>query len=269
MTRLTRMLLAVPLAAVVAGAYVLLAWAGPSDADNDRDADRPAPVAALADRGLEIVDRFEAPGGLTGYAATFQGRPMAIYLTPDGEHALLGTLVDSDGTDLTAEPLERIVSGPKNNDAWDQLADSTWVRDGDEDAERIVYELTDPNCPYCNQFWQTARPWVEAGDVQIRHVMVGILKADSVPKAATIVAADDPSAALERHEQNYAVGGITAADDIPESARDKVTANNDLMSALGYFATPTILYRDANGEIAVKQGMPRGDEIEQILGPKP
>lgn len=269
MTRISRMLLAVPLAALAAGAYVLLAWAGPSDADNERDADRPAPIAALADRGLDIVDSFEAPSGLTGYAATFQGRPMAIYLTPDGEHALLGTLVDSAGTDLSAEPLERIVSGPENDDAWDRLADSTWVRDGNEDAERIVYELTDPNCPYCNQFWQTARPWVEAGDVQIRHVMVGILKADSVPKAATIVAADNPGAALERHERNYVNGGITAADDIPESAREKVNTNNDLMSALGYFATPTILYRDTDGEIVVKQGMPRGEEIEQILGPKP
>lgn len=266
MTRITHMLLAAPLAALVAGAYMLMAWPGASEAE---DGDYPAPIAALANRGLDIVDSFEAPGELTGYAATFRGRPMAIYLTPDGEHALLGTLVDGDGTDLTAKPLERIVSGPKNNDAWERLADSTWVRDGDEDAERIVYELTDPNCPYCNQFWQTARPWVEAGDVQIRHVMVGILKADSVPKAATIVAADDPGAALERHERNYASGGITVADDIPENAQDKVRANNVLMSALGYFATPTILYRDANGEIAVKQGMPRGEDVEQILGPKP
>ena len=41
------------------------------------------------------------------------------------------------------------------------------------------------------------------------------------------------------------------------------------MEALGYFATPTILYRKTNGDIGLKQGMPRGDDVEKILGPKP
>lgn len=264
MTRTARLSLILTITATAIGMYALVAWAAPEE-----DSDSPAPVAAMEDRGMNILGSFDAPSGLTGYAATVQGRPMAIYVTEDGKHAVLGTLVDEQGNNLTADPLERISSGPQNKKAWDQLADATWIRDGDADAPRIVYEITDPNCPYCNQFWQTARPWVEAGDVQIRHVMVGILKADSVPKAATIVGADDPEAALERQERNYASGGIEVAEDIPDAARDKILDNNSLMEALGYFATPTILYRKANGDIGLKQGMPRGDDVEKILGPKP
>lgn len=266
MKQLTRVLLAVPLAGIVVGAYLLVAWPEPSGAT---DANLPKPVAAMADRGLEIIDTFEAPSGLTGYAATFQGRPMAIYLTGDGEHAILGTLIDGQGKDLTAEPLERVVSGPQGKKAWAQLESAPWVRDGNKDADTIVYEFTDPNCPYCHKFWQTARPWVEAGEVQIRHVLVGILKPDSGPKAATILAADDPEAALTRSERNYDQGGIQVADDIPDAAREKVAANNELMESLGYFATPTILYKKDNGEVGVKQGLPQGEEVEAILGSEP
>ena len=264
MTRIVQLSLILAITSAAIGTYTLVAWAAP-----DEDGDSPSPVAAMADRGMNILGSFDAPSGLTGYAATAQGRPMAIYVTEDGKHAVLGTLVDENGNDLTAEPLERMASGPQNRKAWGRLAEATWVRDGDADAPRIVYEITDPNCPYCNQFWQTARPWVEAGEVQIRHVMVGILKADSVPKAATIVGADDPEAALERQERNYASGGIDIAEDISDATRDKILDNNGLMEALSYFATPTILYRKANGDVGLQQGMPRGDDVEKVLGPKP
>lgn len=266
MKRLSRMLLALPLAALVVGAYALVSW---PDVSTASDTDLPGPIAAMAERGVAIVDTFDAPAGLTGYAATFQNRPMAIYLTEDGEHAILGTMIDAQGKDVTAAPLERIVSGPQSEKAWAQLESAAWVRDGREDADTIIYEFTDPNCPYCHKFWQTARPWVEAGKVQIRHVLVGILKQDSAPKAATILAADDPEAAFARGEANYDDGGIAVAEDIPDSARQKINANNDLMKSLGYFATPTILYKKDDGDVGVKQGLPQGDEIKAILGPEP
>lgn len=267
MKRMTRNLLALPLAALVMGAYALIAW---PDVSNAADTELPPPVTALSAQGLEIVEKFEAPAGLTGYAATVQGRPIAIYLTQDGQHAIVGTLVDAHGKNMTAELLQRIISGPQGEKAWKQLESAAWVRDGSKDADTIIYEFTDPNCPYCHKFWRQARPWVEAGKVQIRHVMVGILKADSAPKAATILAADDPAAALARAERDFDQGGIQVAKDIPDSARQKVAANNKLMQALGYFATPTILYKKDNGKVGVKQGLPRSGEVEKILGgPKP
>ncbi len=31
-------------------------------------------------------------------------------------------------------------------------------------------------------FWEQARPWVKAGKVQLRHIMVGIIREDSAAK---------------------------------------------------------------------------------------
>lgn len=267
MKRSMQVLFAAPLAALAVAAYVLLPWSG---TESTLDTALPGPIAALSDRGLKIVDKFDAPSGLTGYAATFQGRSIAIYLTGDKRHAIVGTLVDAQGKDMTTEPLQKIVSGPQAEKAWAQLEAAAWVRDGSKDAKTIIYEFTDPNCPYCHNFWQMARPWIAAGQVQIRHVLVGIIKPDSVPKAATILAADNPEVALTRNEHNFQQGGIKVANSIPDAARKKVAANSALMESLGYFATPTILYQTKSGTVGVIQGLPQGDDIQKIFGgPKP
>ncbi len=55
---------------------------------------------------------FAAPGGLTGYAGVIEQRPLAIYLTADGKHAIVGTMMDGNGNDLSQEPLDRLVRKP-------------------------------------------------------------------------------------------------------------------------------------------------------------
>lgn len=259
-----KILLAVSAAVTVVGALMVNAWA-------DKQTDKlPAPVAALLDIGIEVVERFDAPSGLTGFGATYEGRPLAIYLTEDGKHAIVGKLFDSQGQDLTEKALERIVAAPGAEKAWELLENSHWVLDGSADAEVIVYEFTDPNCPFCHKFWKSARPWVEAGKVQIRHVMVGIIRPDSPHKAASILSADNPSEAFARSQERYNRGGAKIADNIPRTAKEQVIENNALMKSLGYFATPTIIYKNKTGLFGVKQGLPQGDELIEIMGsPKP
>ncbi|HET7313190.1 thiol:disulfide interchange protein DsbG [Salinisphaera sp.] len=232
--------------------------------------DTPAPIKALKKQGLTLHGTFAAPAGMTGYAASYRGHPIAIYLLPGGRKALVGSLIDGQGRDLSAEPLQRLVVGPSRQKAWAKLKKATWVADGSDQAERVIYMFTDPNCPYCHRFWQAARPWVKAGKIQIRHVLVGLLKPSSLPKAAAILAADDPSAALDRSERHYDDGGITPLNDPPAGLAKKIKQNTDLMKSLGLFATPTLFYRDADGDIAIKQGLPRGDALTDVMGsPRP
>lgn len=229
----------------------------------------PPPIKALEKQGFQIEDQFDTPGDLTGYAAQYKGQPITVYLTPDKKRALVGTMVDGQGHNLSAEPLQKM-SAQQHQDIWPKLEQSHWVADGSDDAKRVVYEFTDANCPFCHKFWQASRPWVKAGKVQIREVMVGILKSSSKPKAAAILAADDPAAALKKNEQNYDNGGITPVKNIPADVKKKIEANNKLMKSQGFYATPTIVYRDDNGQVQVKQGLPQGDSLTKIMGsPEP
>src|SRR5690554_4392619 len=70
----------------------------------------PSPIQFLESKGAEIVGTFDAPGGLKGYAARFRGEPLGIYLTADGEHAIVGTLLNDKGEEVSRKHLERLVA---------------------------------------------------------------------------------------------------------------------------------------------------------------
>ncbi|MEX0373909.1 thiol:disulfide interchange protein DsbG [Spiribacter pallidus] len=238
----------------------------PVVAAQDGDETLPAPMAALADRGAEIGQSFEAPSGLTGYTVSFQGQTLAAYLTSDGEHVVVGTLLDGDGTNLSQPVIEAAANAARPESDWAALAKAGWIADGSDEAERVVYAFTDPNCPFCHRFYQQSRDWIEAGAVQIRHVMVGVLRQDSLPKSATLLASDDPSAALAEHEANFDEGGVTPADRLPAEAQERVQQNNQLMSELGIRGTPSVFYRDDEGKIRLVRGLPRGDQMQAVMG---
>ena len=228
----------------------------------------PEAIKAVEARGAEVVGRFEAPGGLKGYAARYNGQGMALYLTPDGEHVLIGSLLDANGEDLTRGQLEKLVYEPLGKEMWTRMQDSSWIADGKADAPRIVYMFSDPNCPYCNMFWKQARPWVESGKVQLRHIMVGMLRADSAGKSAALLSAKNPQAALNEHEAAGKASKLKALEKIPAELEEQLTANLMLMGELGAQATPAIFYLDDNGRLQQHQGAPRPEALEEIMGPR-
>ena len=230
--------------------------------------DWPAPIKALEAQGVEVIGTFAAPGGLTGYAGMIEQQPLAIYLTADGKQAIIGTMIDAKGANLSLEPLDRLVSKPMTGKIWKQLEKSAWIADGSKNAPRVVYTFTDPNCPYCNKFWNDARPWVKAGKVQLRHVIVAILTDTSAGKAAALLSAKDPQVALSQHEQRHASGGVKPLGQISATVRAQLDANQKLMQQLGASATPTIFYKDASGNLQKIQGAPSAEMLTKILGPR-
>ena len=230
--------------------------------------DWPAPIKALEAQGVEVIDTFDAPGGLTGYAGMIEQQPLAIYLTADGKQAIVGSMIDAKGANLSQEPLDRLVSKPMTVKIWKQLEKSAWIADGGKNAARVVYTFTDPNCPYCNKFWNDARPWATAGKVQLRHVMVAMLTDTSAGKAAALLTAKDPQVALTQHEQQHASGGVKPLGQVSATVRAQLDANQKLMRQLGASATPTIFYKDASGNLQKIQGAPSAEMLTKILGPR-
>lgn len=243
----------------------------------------PAPLQALQRQGLEIVGTFPSPGGLIAYAAYMGQRPVALYLTPDGKHVVAGTLLDAEGKDATSDALDKVVGKPMGDAVWRQLEKSHWIADGREGAPRTVYVFTDPNCPYCNKLWSDARPWVDAGKVQLRHVMVGILTPTSAGKAAALLGDKNPSAALAAHERGHAASnektlasgrpkplgddGVKPLSVVPPALQARLDANVKLMATYGLQATPAVVWRDRAGSVQMRQGLP-GNELAAIFGPR-
>src|SRR5690554_1531730 len=227
----------------------------------------PAPIEAMRDRGVEVLERFDAPSGLTGYTALFNGRPLALYVTEDNQHALIGSLLNANGDDLTGPVLDEKVSLPQSKVLWEKLKNSTWIADGSDSAEKIVYAFTDPNCPYCKRFWNDARPWVDAGKVQIRHVMVGTLGESSQKKAAFLLGAKDRAAALKGNESGKAPA--KEAKTVTPEQRSMLDKNHQLMSSVGATGTPAIFYLQPDGMMQMHPGAPQGQQLIEILGPRP
>lgn len=243
----------------------------------------PAPLAALQKQGLSIVGSFPSPGGMTAYAGHAGTEPVALYLTPDGKHVIAGTLFDVNGKNLTTAGLEKVLAKPMAEAVWGRLEKSHWIADGRADTPRTVYVFTDPNCPYCNKLWADARPWVDAGKLQLRHVMVGILTPTSAGKAAALLGDKNPVAALDAHERAN-VASIAQAlasgrpkplgDDslkpltvVPAALAAQLDANAALMASCGLRATPALVWKDTKGGVQMRQGAPESD-LSAIFGPR-
>lgn len=226
--------------------------------------DYPAPVQRLVEQGVEIAEKFRAPGGLTGYGARADGRPLVLYVTRDGQHVIVGAMLDAAGRNVSERHVRDHVPPPDLESAWTQLEKAAWIAEGPANPKRIVYVFDDPNCPYCHTLWRASQPYLDKG-LQVRHVMVAILGPTSPGKAAAILGADDPVAALGRHGRDYDKGGVAPVAKIDPRVRARIDANNALMQALGVRATPAIFYRDTGGRVRSVLGMPQPSTLEKEI----
>lgn len=229
-------------------------------------ADADAVQRALAGKGLQITGTLDAPEGYEGFVASYQGRQLPVYFAPDHKHVLVGTLFDMDGHDLTSAAMTEVEAGPFTEAQWKELESASWVVEGNPQAKRIVYVFVDTRCPYCHHFWQQSQPFLKDGQVQIRDILVGVIAPESLPEAAAILAAKDPTGAWNRNEANFG-SNPAPANDPSAAAVAKIRANTTLMQKLRFMGTPSLIWKGADGRIHTLQGMPRdADMLAAVLG---
>ncbi|MFB5744967.1 thiol:disulfide interchange protein DsbG [Cedecea sp. P7760] len=232
------------------------------------DGKLPAPIEALEKQGFEIKGEFKAPGDLQGYAMQYQGQGTTVYLTPDKQHAIMGNLVDAAGKNLSDAEVEKFVYAPMAKEMWQSLEKHRWIAAGDAKASRIVYVFADPYCPYCTQFWEQAQPWLKSGKVQLRVLLVGMLRPDSGQKAAAILMSKDPAKTLADYENSKGKLALQKPEKIDPVIGEALKDNLTLMDDLGGNATPSIYYLNAEGRLQQHQGMPDAETLNTILGDK-
>lgn len=230
--------------------------------------DLPAPVKALEKQGITILKPFDAPDGMKGWLGKYQDMGVTIYLTPDGKHAISGYMYDEQGTNLSEQIIQKEIYAPAGRELWQQMEKAHWILDGKKTAPRVVYVFADPFCPYCKQFWQQARPWVESGKVQLRTLMVGVIKPESPATAAAILASKDPAKTWHDYEQSGGKLKLNVATSVPPEQMEIINNNQKIMDALGANATPAIYYLNAENMLQQVVGLPDAENLKAMMGEK-
>lgn len=228
----------------------------------------PPPVKALEKQGITIIKSFDAPGGMKGYLGKYQDMGVTIYLTADGKQAISGYMYDEKGTNLSEQLIQKEIYGPAGRELWQKMTNAHWILDGKQDAPRIIYVFADPYCPYCKQFWQQARPWVESGKVQLRTLMVGVIKPESRPAAAAILTSDDPAKRWHDYEQSGGKLDLKLPATVAPEQAKILDENQKLMDTLGANATPAIYYLNDDKMLQQVVGLPDADNLHAMMGDK-
>ncbi|WP_347115524.1 thiol:disulfide interchange protein DsbG [Leclercia sp. S52] len=228
----------------------------------------PAPVKAVEKQGITIIKPFEAPGGMKGWLGKYQDMGVTIYLTPDGKHAISGYMYDEQGKNLSEQVIQKELYAPAGRELWQRMEKADWLLDGKKDAPRVIYVFADPFCPYCLQFWQQARPWVDAGKVQLRTLLVGVIKPESPATAAAILTASDPAKTWHDYEKSGGKMALTVPSAVPPAQQKTLKNHQDIMDALGASATPALYYMNNENELQQVVGLPDNDQLNMMMGPR-
>ena len=226
----------------------------------------PAPVKAIEKQGITILKPFDAPGGMKGYLGKYQDMGVTIYVTPDGKHAISGYMYNEKGENLSNTLIEKEIYAPAGREMWQRMEKASWILDGKKDAPVIVYVFADPFCPYCKQFWQQARPWVDSGKVQLRTLLVGVIKPESPATAAAILASKDPAKTWHDYEASGGKLTLKMPETPPSAQLNVLNINQKLMDDLGANVTPAIYYMSKDNTLQQAVGLPDKEKLDIIMG---
>lgn len=229
----------------------------------------PKVIQGAVDNGVKVVKTFPASSGLTGWVLMEGGRYSIVFTTADKKSLLMGALIDENGESLSAQYAEKYVPKPDLGSLYRDLEKAAYVVEGtDRNPRSVIYIFVDANCPFCHLAWKALQAYERAG-LQVRWIPVATLTPTSMPKAIEVMTASDKTAAFRKMEENHGKN-LAPSPKAAESANPAVAAsirkNGELMEKFGISGTPGLIWKDKQGKINVKGGMPRLSEIPMITG---
>jgi thiol:disulfide interchange protein DsbG len=247
-----------------AGAILIVAPAAVSAAQK-----YPKAIEGAIASGMKLSATFPAASGLTGWVLSHNGRHSIVYTTADRKTVISGMLINESGENLTERDEAKYIPKPDPAALYRELEKSSHVVEGTlRNPKSVMYVFVDANCPFCHLTWKALQPYQEAG-LQVRWIPVATLGPTSMPKAIEVLAEADPVAAFRKMEENSGKSW-TATPQMTEDAKpeiaEKIRSNGELMGSFGIGGTPGIVWKDQQGKLNVKGGMPRLSEIPQMTG---
>jgi thiol:disulfide interchange protein DsbG len=164
-------------------------------------------------------------------------------------------------------------AGPRNatpaGALFAQLEKADAVVEGAPDSRHLLYVFFDANCYYCHLTWKALQPY-EAVGLQARWVPVAYQQPSSVGRAAAIMESTDRVAALRLNETGYDRAHFDGAiAPLPKASPARIRsleANTKLMRAFGAPGTPAVVWKDAQGNVRFRAGVPRLSELPAMTG---
>lgn len=151
-------------------------------------------------------------------------------------------------------PAQNSPSAENNALLLQRLSHAHWVAQGK--GPHVLYMIFDPNCPYCHVVFDELQPLIKPMGATVRYVPVGYLTPSSLGKAAAMLEAKDPLAAITKNEREFNMehfGGLQEI--LPSSATEKALEKNlAILRATGQSIVPTLIYRSRRGKTVIIRG---------------
>ena len=191
-------------------------------------------------------------------------RPLLI----GGAAALLAALTacsKEEGATPAASPATTPPTGTSRQ-AFEAASRGTGFAVGPSMATRTVLVFFDPQCPHCAALWQASRPLLDR--IRMVWMPVAFINASSAPQGALLLAAQDPRALMDRHEELLAngAGGLAVPGPAEAELLTKIKANTELWKDLGGSSVPYLVYRTGvDGRYGVQAGGMPTAQLAQLL----
>lgn len=232
-------------------------------AEHEQTIKLPTALQTMLDAGvLKFVKTFETEApGLTGIIVSQpNGQQIVLYGLDD--YMVGGILMNGKGENLTQIYSDTLTDRPDISEIALKVVDDKHLVTEGADGAPEVYVFADPNCYYCEKFYELSRSYVEGGKVKLHWVMVGFLKENSSNISAAIMQGGAESLKLAKGKLKSAE--VPTLANIPEDLRSALTAHKSYMDQLGMKGTPGFLFK-SNGTWGTRFGAPDADGLESML----
>lgn len=150
--------------------------------------------------------------------------------------------------------------------AFEAAAKGTGFVVGQAMAAREVRVFFDPQCPHCAALWMASRPLLDR--IRMVWMPVAFIGPTSGPQGALMLAAADPSSAMDQHERLLASGqgGLALPGPADAALLDKIKANTAIWRDLKAESVPHMVYRvGAAGPYGEQSGGLPTAQLAQML----
>ncbi|WP_440617950.1 hypothetical protein [Cysteiniphilum sp. 6C5] len=146
---------------------------------------------------------------------------------------------------------------PAAQELYQALQTANFIEQGSKTAAHSMYVIFDPNCIFCHALFAATQQQVDAGNLAIRWVPIGIIKRSSPLKTMAILSAKSPLEALKQNEDgfNYAKeeGGITPVTNPTNKQIEQFNHNMTILKGL-INSVPVVVYKNAAGQARISGG---------------